>query len=170
MGFDIGGAAALTSSSGTLSLDATSFNWMKVNPNGILTRPKNPFMRGQITGKGTPYNGGGGNLLITADADNTGSWNNSTGVWTSPVPGYYMVTAGNIANAQAGYLNIMKNGVTEVFTHWNHTNSWHYISLSAVVVCAALDTITFRITSLTPGSNGFYGDGGHNMYSIALLV
>ena len=49
MGFDVAGVATLSGPGGnTLSLDGTVANIMKVNANGILTRPQTPFMRGQL--------------------------------------------------------------------------------------------------------------------------
>jgi hypothetical protein len=140
-----------------------------VNANGILTRPQTPFMRGQITGKGTPYNATP--LKITA-AENIGScWNDATGLFTCPVAGYYLMTGGNIANTQAGYFYLQKNGATVHFSHWNHTAGWHYVTLSAPISCAAGDTLAFAIGGFTPATGvGFYGDGGHNMYSIALMA
>lgn len=170
MGFNVGGAAALTSPSGTtLSMDGAS-NWMNVNASGILTRPQTPFFRGQLSGKGNPYNGSGGNMLVTAD-ENVGScWNNTTGIFTCPVAGYYMMTLGNIAGTQAGYISIRKNGADQHFTHWNHVASWHYVTLSGIVLCAASDGLHWVMTGLTPGTNGFYGEGGHGMYSIALMA
>jgi len=167
MGFDIGGVATLTSPGNTLAVN----NWMSVNANGILTRPLTPFFRGQLVGKGNPYNGGGGNMLVSAD-ENVGScWNNSTGYFTCPVTGYYMMTMGNIANQQAGYISMRRNGGDAHFTHWNFLGgSWHYVSLSGIVSCAAGDSLHWVMTGLTPSTTGFYGDGGHGMYSISLMT
>lgn len=168
MGFDIGGAAALTSPSGTtLSMDAAS-SWMKVDANGILTRQQTPLMRGQLSGRGNPYTGGGGSILVTSGANVGGCWNNSTGYFTCPVAGYYMVTGAGIAYTGSGYFRIQKNGATVHFTHWNHSGAWHYVSLSGVISCAVSDTIRYIMDGLG-GATGFYGDG-HGMYSIALMV
>lgn len=166
MGFDIGGAAALTSSSGTtLSMDGAS-NWMSVNANGILTRGQTPFMRGGFSGAGNPVTGV---LLVTAGANIGSCWNNSTGNFTCPVAGYYMVTGSNIASAGTGYFYIRKNGTSVHYTHWNHSSDWTYVSLSGIVSCAVSDTIQYFVGSVSAGS-GFYGGGGHCMYSIALMA
>jgi hypothetical protein len=87
-----------------------------------------------------------------------------------PVAGYYMVTGAGIAATQAGYLYINKNGATVHYTHWNHTAAWHYTSISDIVLCAAGDNISYTIGGLTPATTGFYGGGGHGMYSIALMA
>jgi hypothetical protein len=164
MGFDIGGVATLTSPSGTLLMGGAS-NWMSVNANGILTRGQTPFMRGQFSGRGNPETG---ILYITAGANIGGCWNDSTGNFTCPVAGYYMVTGSNIASVGSGYFYIQKNGTTMHYTHWNHAASdWHYVSLSGIVSCVASDTIRYFVSS---GNSGFYGGGGHCMYSIALMA
>ena len=173
MGLDIGGAATLTAASGALSVNGAS-NWMNVNANGILTRPQTPYMRGQLAGGGlpNPYNAGGGPLLVTADVNVGSCWNNATGLYTCPVPGYYMAVAGNIAGGgpSSGYFYLRKNGVDIHFTHWNHSGSWHYVSLSAVVACAANDYMSWHVTSPNPSSAGVYSGGNHCMYSIALMA
>jgi len=170
MPLDIGGIATLSSPAGTtLSLDGAS-NWMTVNANGILSRSQTPYMRGQISGRGTPYNAGGGPLLITAAVNVGNCWNDATGRFTCPVSGYYMTTMGNIAGQQAGYLNIRRNGGDVHFAHWNHMCSWHYISLSCPIAANPGDYLSWHVTGLTPATNGLYGDGGHCMYSIALMM
>ncbi len=171
MGIDIGGAATLTSPSGTtLSMDSGATNWMQVNANGILTRPQTPYMRGQISGRGSLYNGGGGALLVAADVNFGGCWNNTTGLWTCPVAGYYMATMFSIAGPNSGYVNLQKNGVTQRYTHWNHSGSWHTVTLSGIVLCSVGDTIRWVLTGLGPATNGVHGNGNHAMYSIALMA
>jgi hypothetical protein len=171
MGFDIGGAALLTAPTSTsLSLDSGATNWMKVNANGILTRPQTPFMCGQLTGKGSIYYATP--LVVTADVNIGNCWNNTTGYWTCPVAGYYMVTGGNIMGGKVsyGYFHIRKNGTSVIFTHWNHNASWHYVTLSGIIQCAAGDTISYAIVGQSPADAGAYGAGGHCMYSIALMA
>ncbi len=169
MGFDVGGIA-LTSPGTTLSLDSGATNWMKVDANGILTRTRTPFMRGQLTGRGSPYNGNP--LLITADVNIGNCWNNANGYWTCPVPGYYMVIGGGIMGGMAsyGYFRIYKNGGQQGFTHWNHSGTWHYVNLSCIVLAAAGDTISYGVDPGSPANAGVYGAGGHGMYSIALMA
>lgn len=172
MGFDIGGVATLTAPGGnTLSLDGTAANVMRVNANGILTRSITPFMRGQISGQAGTYNAGGGPLLVTADVNTGNCWNNATGYFTCPVAGYYMATMGAIAGpVSSGYPRIRKNGGDQHYTHWNHVGNWHFVSVSAVVLCAASDNICFAVASYNPATAGVHGNGNHAMYSIALLA
>lgn len=169
MGIDIGGIATLRSPAGAaLSLDGAS-NWMSVSAGGVLTRPQTPYMRGQLNGQTNPYSGNP--MLVTADV-NTGPWNNATGYWTCPVAGYYLATMGGICGgmASSGYIYIYKNGSTICFTHWNHSGSWHYCSLSVIASCAAGDTLSFGLQSPNPANAGMYGQSGHQMFSIALLA
>lgn len=173
MGLDIDGAFFITApSSTTLSMDGTVANVMKVNADGVLTRPQTPFMRGQLTGFGGVQVGQDGSpLKITADVQLGGCWNQTTGLWTCPVTGYYMMTGGNIAGINSGYLHLYKNGVSQHFTHWSFSvASWTYVNLSGVIYAAAGDTLSYRLSGLGPGTNGFYGGGAHGMYSIALMV
>ena len=168
MGFDISGVS-LTSSAGTLSMDAAS-NWMKVNPTGILTRPQTPYMRGQFTGLSNPYNNSGAALRVTADVNIGSCWNNSTGLFTAPVAGYYLMTSGAIASASSGYFEMRKNNAAQVFTHWNHASSWHFVSLHGIVLAAVNDYFSWHITSPNPATAGFYGGGNHCMFSITLMA
>jgi C1q domain len=170
MGFDVGGVV-LSSPGTTLSVDSAGAQWMAVNASGILTRPQTPYMRGQLSGLGNPYNAGGAPLKVTGDVNVGNCWNNTTGLFTCPVAGYYMITAGGIGGIQAGYIYLRKNNVDVHFTHWNsNSNSWHYVTLSAVILAAANDYFSWHLTGLTPATNGFYGAGGHGMYSIALMA
>ena len=173
MGIDIGGAAVLTSPSGTtLSLDDGPTNWMQVNANGILTRPQTPYMRGDIVGRGSTYNASGGALLVASDVNVGNCWNNTTGLWTCPVAGYYLIAFFSICGpAGSGYPHIQKNGSTQRHSHWNFSGgSWHCVTLSCIVLCAASDTLRWIIASPSPAAAGVHGNTNHAMYSIALLA
>jgi hypothetical protein len=172
MPFDVGGVVLSSPAGTTLSVDSGGSQWMAVNANGILTRPQTPYFRGMIYGKATPYPGGaGGVLFLTPSVNIGGCWSEANGQWTCPVLGYYMVTGAGIASTQAGYLYIQRNGATYHYTHWNHTTTWHYVSLSGIVYCVAGDTIRYTLGGFTPATGvGFYGDQHHGMYSIALMA
>ena len=126
-------------------------------------------MRGQLSGKGTPYKGRW-SIVITADVNRGNCWNDATGYWTCPVAGYYMVTSATSQHAsRVSYLR--KNGAEINLNHWNHTSGWHYVTHSAIVQCAASDNICWvPHEDFTPATNGFYGGGGHGMYSFALMA
>jgi hypothetical protein len=170
MGFDVGGIS-ISSPGTTLAVASGATSWMRVNASGIVTRPQTPFMRGQLIGRGAPYSGTP--LLVTADLNIGGCWNNATGYFTCPVAGYYMVTMGGIMGGMPsyGYPRLYKNGASNVFTHWNHTGSWHYCNLSSIMSCAAGDTISYGLNAAEgTASAGIYGESGHQMFSIALMA
>jgi hypothetical protein len=169
MGFDVGGVTLTSAGDGTLLMTGSA-PWMRVNASGILTRPQMPHMRGQLSGKGNPTGGDGSPLKITADANTGSCWNNTTGLYTAPVAGYYIATAGNLCAATSGYIYIRKNGVDQHFTHWNHSSSWQFITLSAIISCAANDYLSWHTTGMNPAGGCFYGESGHNMYSFALMA
>lgn len=174
MGFNIsntgaGNTVTLTAPSGTLSVDTTS-QIMAVNPNGILTRPQTPYFRGQMTvGSPNPWNATG-HLPIVADQNIGNCWNNGTYQFTCPLQGYYLCAGGAIAQNQAGYLYLTKNGSTIHFTHWNHMGAWHFVLLSGIAWCMPNDTLWWNIGGQTPATTGLYSAAGHQMWSIALLA
>ena len=63
-----------------------------------------------------------------------------------------MATMGGIASAGSGYPRIRKNGADVNYGHWNHGGNWHYSTLSAILRCAAGDTIHFAIASPNPAT------------------
>jgi hypothetical protein len=169
MGFDVGGITLTSPSGTTFSMDNGATNWMKVNADGILTRPQTPFMRGQLTGLGSPHVANP--LMITAIENVGGCWNNATGKWTCPIDGYYMTQSGHIAgNNGYGYFYLYHNGTIARYTHWNIPATWVYCTLSGIVKCAAGDTLWWGISGGGGASWGFYGGGGHGMDSIALMA
>jgi hypothetical protein len=170
MPFDVGGVV-LSSPGTTLSVDSGATNWMKVDANGILTRPQTPYMRGQISGQAGTYNAGGGPLLVTADVNFGGCWNNATGLFTCPVAGKYMVVMGSIVGpAGSGYLHVRKNNVTARYTHWNHAGNWHFVSITCILLAAVNDYFSWHVISQSPAGAGVHGNGNHAMYSIALMA
>ena len=163
----------LSSSGTSLSVLNGATNWLSVNSNGIVSRPQTPYMKAILSGQGSYYRANPvtfGNVLA-----NVGNcWNNSTGLWTCPVAGTYLVGMGGIAagslNGQGfsyGYFYIMKNGGTQHFSHWNHTSYWEYVSMSCMLYCAAGDTISFQINT---SSGHWYGGSDHGNFYIALVA
>jgi hypothetical protein len=172
MGIDVNGIALSSSSGTTLSINNGATSWMNVNTNGIVTRPQTPYMTAILNGQATFYSA---NPVTfgTVNANVGNCWNNSTGTWTCPVAGYYLVIMGGIAGGSGsgsgysyGYPYIYKNGATYTFTHWNNYGGWDQCNLHAVVLCAANDTITMSIN----GPSGWYGAGGHCFFGIALII
>ena len=164
-GITFSGGTTLTMASGATTL-------MGVNAAGIITRPQTPYVRMQTSGQGTYY---AANPMVFGSVDQQvgSNWNNSTGRWTCPVAGYYLVLmnfiGANYNGGTYGYPYIQKNAATYVYSHWNISGSWDSVSLSSVVQCAANDTISFAIAGAGATGNGAYGAGNHCHYGIALL-
>lgn len=156
----------------TFSMASGATTLMAVDATGIITRPQTPYVRMQTSGQGTYYSA---NPMVFGSVDQQvgSNWNNSTGRWTCPVAGYYIVVmnfiGANYNGGTYGYPIILKNGATYVYSHWNESGSWDSVSLSAVVQCAANDFIGFAINPAGSTGNGAYGAGNHCHYGIALL-
>ena len=182
MGIDVNGIT-FTASSGTLTVaNSGATTAMTVNSNGIITRPQRPVFQGVLSAQGSfynSYNAGWLNVKMGSVTLNLGScWNNTTGVFTCPVAGKYLAHMGGIATGAGngvqyyGYFYIWKNGSTYAFSHWNHQSNWEYVSISAVLDCAASDTIAFQILSgngADARTGGWYGGGDHGSFGIGLI-
>lgn len=165
----------LSSTDGTsLSVSNGDTNWLRVSSNGIMTQTQRPYMRAILSGQGAFYRAN--TVTFGSVLANVGScWNNTTGRFTCPVAGKYLVGMSGIGAGQShatsaavpyGYLYIMKNDVTYHFTHWNHASYWEYVNLSGIVDCSAGDNIRFMIDA----AYGYlYGDNGHGNFFITLL-
>lgn len=173
MAIDVNGITLSSSGGTTLAMANGATNWMNVNANGIVNRTQTPYMQAILSGQGNFYQA---NPMVfgSVQANQGNCWNNSTGVWTCPVAGYYLVFMSGIASGSAngtspaGYPIFKKNGSNYTFTHWNTASFWDYVNLTAIISCAANDTISFSIESA--GTSGFYGQGDHCSFGIALVI
>lgn len=173
MAIDVNGVALSSSGGTTLAMANGATNWMSVSANGVVSRSQTPYMAATLSGQGVFYQGNP--ITFGSIAANRGScWNNATGLWTCPVAGFYLVTMSGIASGSAngvgsyGYIHINKNGAIYVFSHWNLSGAWDGCNLTAMVQCSAGDTLSMSITNAT--TSGWYGEGGHNCFGIALVI
>jgi hypothetical protein len=177
MPFDIDGIILTSPSGTTLDVNIGATNAMKVNANGVLTRPQTPHYRGQLTGLGAPYFPGDNVALKGTAIVNIGScWNNATGLFTCPVAGKYLIQIGHIGYNPHGYYAIYKNGTNQGLNgHWNFgsgnqgNGSWRYTSQATILPANAGDYFSFGLYSVAAGG-GFYAAGGHGMQSITLMA
>lgn len=172
MALIIDGKTLSSTDGASLSISNGDTNWLKVNSNGIMTQTQRPYMRAILSGQGAFYRAN--TVTFGSVLANVGScWNNTTGYFTCPVAGRYLVGMSAIGAGGAhgngftyGYLYILKNDVTYHFTHWNHASYWEYVNLSGVVNCNAGDNIRFMVDGLY----GYvYGQSGHGNFFITLL-
>lgn len=178
MPFNVNGLVLSAPTSTTFQIANGATNWLKVDASGRMNREVPIYFQGHLTGQTANYKTG--TVVMGAVNYNVGgAWNNSTGLFTCPVAGRYLIGCGAIANGNAnglgapnGYFALIKNGTVPVFSHWNTASYWAHIALSAIVTCAAGDTLSFAInTAPSPasGPNGFYGGDRHGNYFIGLV-
>lgn len=156
--------APVHNSNTTLSFRTSNVERMSIDASGRVLKPGQPAFSGCKSGTtaAIQQNPWICNLAIT----NVGNhYNTSTGFFTCPVSGYYLCVAGWIGGSGTGYGRIRKNGVEQLFTHWNHGTSWDSIHVNAIVNCNTNDTLSFSIDG---GSSGAWGDR-HSSMSIYLL-
>lgn len=170
MAINIGGVSLSSANGTTFSVDSGATNWLTCNSNGIVTQAR-PYMLAKLLSQGVFYRAA--NVTFGNVVANVGScWNNTTGAFTCPVAGRYLVSmsgiaaGSNIVSPGYGYFYIFKNANVYHFSHWNHASDWEFVSLSGIVNCNAGDTIWFKIHE----SYGYwYGEGDHGYFSIALM-
>jgi hypothetical protein len=80
------------------------------------------------------------------------SGNHSNGVFTCPIAGVYLCSAAGIMTGYGqtsthGYAGFSRNGVNEVYMHWNQsvTNAWTCGGTAQLFNCAAGDTLRFHV-------------------------
>jgi hypothetical protein len=152
----------------------------KIDSSGRMFVQNLPAFFGSRTGTGIargypwPFNSAAVNV-------NT-AYSTSTYVFTCPVAGLYftsysVITQGtnnttNAAATSSGYIALVKNGVSQTFSHWNTNDYWDCVNLESILSCAAGDTISYAVHISPAPDNGSgagaYGDN-HNMVSIWLI-
>ena len=150
---------------------------MVINANGSVTKPNQPSagMR-MASGDQGAYNASTTNGVMKPSTilHNVGNhYNNSTGLFTCPVAGRYLVQfSGNFYNSGAGsyhIITIMKNSGSFTWNYHNGmTNSWTHISNNIIISCAANDTL--NINNGTQSGSGGGSDVGKYSYISYQLI
>jgi len=139
---------------------ANNADHLTVRGNGHITMPSQPlFVAQQVSGtNGSTPISSVSNWIFTNIRVNTGShFNNTTGFFTCPVSGNYLILADHNYTSSASdwtSIYIFKNSVT-IAENWSPpytapANPWKVLTASMILNCAANDTISV---------------GSHNSYS-----
>jgi hypothetical protein len=108
---------------------------------------------GVAVGSTTGFRGSG--MQFSSVTQLGSDWNNTTGIYTVSHAGYYLCIFSFQALGSAyggpanGYPSIRKNGVTQVFTHWNTGNYYESGTISCIMPCNLNDTIDFYVEPST---------------------
>ena len=139
--------------SDTLNFIGGSGNTMATFRNdGALTLPYQPAFYMRNTADGTRYKGG------TVYVNKSNSWNNTTGVFTTPVAGAYQFGAFGQSNAGTFYVLAYKNGSAISAWYDSAGSGYKHASLTIILDMAVNDTLYIQGASInTGGQNGIFG-------------
>ena len=132
---------------------------LRIDSSGRVTMPAQPTFSG--------YNSNSNSATLTGYIGFTANINVgnhfSGSTFTCPVAGKYLVCFSSLSQYSTGtQFNIEKNN-SSVYLMWNDSTSWHQMTGSAIVDCAANDTLRIY-------SSGRYVHGGsYTFLSIQLL-
>lgn len=142
---------------------------MRIDSSGNVNMPQQPMVSGTWTNGGTAVVNT--NYTMNSLQTNVGNaFNVSTGVFTCPSDGKYLMsmTAIVYANPGYGYIDFRLNGTTYAFSHWSHDTTWVTGGGSFVMTASAGDALSMYIRSPN-GNNGIYANS-HNMGLIAKIA
>jgi len=143
-----------------VSSSSTSGTAISIDSSNRVTMSSNPGFFATLI-NGTTYNSGG-RLSGGTIRYNTGShYNSTTGVFTCPIAGRYLVYCAVLANSGTGRLEgqVHLNGVLQANFNGNATDTYNGPTATIVVSGAANDTIT-----IDRGSGTAFGSTHSNTY------
>ena len=142
----------------------SSVDAMTIAASGYVTTPKQPFVRLSLAshvdgGTTVSYPGTHINNFDVRDQVGT-SWNNTTGYWTCPIAGKYMVSVFGIKHPSSGamHLDLYSNGTVFGELRWRAEAPADYIQFggTAVVELSVNDTLHWKQF----GSSGIHSANG----------
>ena len=135
----------------TIGFSTVGTERMRINSSGIVTKPNHPLFSGYQSGSNTGATGGSTDYLIVCNGSfvNNGShYNTSTGVFTCPVDGIYIVhayamsiTASADGVFYATRLRLYKNGGGTGNYAYNYGDGYRHVSGNWAINCSANDTL-----------------------------
>ena len=102
--------------------------------------------------------------------NNSNAYNASTGIFTCPIAGRYMIDVSALAgNAGYAYLNIRKNNIVQtMYSHQSRAvTGWSNFGLNATVYCAVNDTI--QCNYFTGTTAAIYTAGDYTQMLITMI-
>lgn len=161
------------SQSDTAPVDAAG-RTLTITKDGYVTTPYQPA----FSTRGTSYTQANASFSIVKPATtdlNVGShYNSSTGVWTVPVAGNYLVTANGLAypTGTGGSGVVFNTAWYKNGSQWEDIQNGEYYSNhssfinTAIIPCAANDTLDFRFYRASGSVTAYAGQ--FNMYGYLL--
>ena len=142
---------AVNSSQSKMDMSASGPVGMEIQHNGYVNKPNNPWfhVQGSPTISNTPHDNGL-KSFASVHSNNGSHYNNSTGVFTVPVAGFYFFSAGvwssnSDANNGTNYALLYKKdssgGSAVQFAGANHHDQWGQLTMAAGFYCAVGDQI-----------------------------
>lgn len=129
----------------------TSGTALNVGSNGIVTKPNHPLFSGYQSGSNTGSTGVMTDVLMVCNGsyvNNGNHYNTSTGVFTCPVDGIYIVhaytmsiTASGSGTFYATKLRLYKNGGGTGNYAYNYGDGYRHVSGNWAINCSANDTL-----------------------------
>lgn len=140
-----------------IKFDGTSTSSINIDENGIMSMQENPFYYGWRDSPFESWLNFGPTPVaysyIQASENKGGHYDISTGIFTCPLAGVYLICPSMLAGQGGGAasLYVYKNGVNvtarAIHSNTNGLNLWHTNSYTFAIDCAVNDQLQARIST-----------------------